>query len=199
MPLESPWPTSSSLCWPFYCCVSGPNLNGLFGRQSGTAAGYSYSAANKNKAVVWGEDTLYEYLLNPKKVCFLLTIVTCKIFYLPFVPPKKIPFTRCQCRLSIKNRLNYEPININRLLWKCKRNKQPYYSLSFAKSLTFTKHGCFTTAFSLAFSLFRVVSFISYHMGVLLDFISLSSFLFNLPNQILMSLCNRGVIHHASN
>nr|P00073.1 RecName: Full=Cytochrome c [Spinacia oleracea] len=45
----------------------GPNLNGLFGRQSGTAASYSYSAANKNKAVIWSEDTLYEYLLNPKK------------------------------------------------------------------------------------------------------------------------------------
>ncbi|KAH9611664.1 hypothetical protein KSS87_018624 [Heliosperma pusillum] len=45
----------------------GPNLNGLFGRQSGTTHGYSYSAGNKNKAVVWGEDTLYEYLLNPKK------------------------------------------------------------------------------------------------------------------------------------
>eukprot|EP00249_Psilotum_nudum_P004216 c17756_g1_i1 orf=653-1183(-) len=45
----------------------GPNLNGLFGRQSGTAVGYSYSTANKNKAVIWGEDTLYEYLLNPKK------------------------------------------------------------------------------------------------------------------------------------
>uniref|UniRef100_A0A804Q0A8 Cytochrome c domain-containing protein n=1 Tax=Zea mays TaxID=4577 RepID=A0A804Q0A8_MAIZE len=44
-----------------------PNLNGLFGRQSGTTAGYSYSAGNKNKAVVWEEDTLYEYLLNPKK------------------------------------------------------------------------------------------------------------------------------------
>ncbi|KAJ7295675.1 hypothetical protein O6H91_13G027300 [Diphasiastrum complanatum] len=45
----------------------GPNLHGLFGRQSGTTAGYSYSTANKNKAVVWGEETLYEYLLNPKK------------------------------------------------------------------------------------------------------------------------------------
>ncbi|KAI3805170.1 hypothetical protein L1987_27287 [Smallanthus sonchifolius] len=44
-----------------------PNLNGLFGRQSGTTAGYSYSAANKNMAVVWGENTLYDYLLNPKK------------------------------------------------------------------------------------------------------------------------------------
>lgn len=47
---------------------SGPNLNGLFGRQSGTTAGYSYSAANKSMAVIWGENTLYDYLLNPKKV-----------------------------------------------------------------------------------------------------------------------------------
>ncbi|KAK1435074.1 hypothetical protein QVD17_00834 [Tagetes erecta] len=46
----------------------GPNLNGLFGRQSGTTAGYSYSAGNKNKAVIWEENTLYDYLLNPKKV-----------------------------------------------------------------------------------------------------------------------------------
>ncbi|KAG8642454.1 cytochrome c [Manihot esculenta] len=45
----------------------GPNLTGLFGRQSGTTAGYSYSAANKNMAVIWGESTLYDYLLNPKK------------------------------------------------------------------------------------------------------------------------------------
>ncbi|GAB4849169.1 Cytochrome c [Ancistrocladus abbreviatus] len=45
----------------------GPNLNGLFGRQSGTTPGYSYSAANKNMAVIWNENTLYEYLLNPKK------------------------------------------------------------------------------------------------------------------------------------
>ncbi|XP_058090083.1 cytochrome c isoform X2 [Magnolia sinica] len=45
----------------------GPNLNGLLGRQSGTTAGYSYSAANKNRAVIWEESTLYDYLLNPKK------------------------------------------------------------------------------------------------------------------------------------
>jgi len=50
------------------CDIEGPNLNGLFGRQSGTTPGYSYSAANKNKAVVWTEEALYEYLLNPKKV-----------------------------------------------------------------------------------------------------------------------------------
>ena len=53
-----------SICLLF----SGPNLSGLFGRQSGTAAGYSYSTANKTKAVIWSEETLYEYLLNPKKV-----------------------------------------------------------------------------------------------------------------------------------
>lgn len=44
----------------------GPNLNGLFGRQSGQAEGYSYSTANKNSGIVWGEDTLFEYLLAPK-------------------------------------------------------------------------------------------------------------------------------------
>ncbi|KAH7373825.1 hypothetical protein KP509_17G076700 [Ceratopteris richardii] len=37
------------------------------GRQSGTTAGYSYSAANKSKAIIWSEETLYEYLLNPRK------------------------------------------------------------------------------------------------------------------------------------
>lgn len=50
------------------CVETGPNLNGLFGRQSGTTPGYSYSAANKNMAVMWEEKTLYDYLLNPKKV-----------------------------------------------------------------------------------------------------------------------------------
>lgn len=54
-------------CDMFYI-LTGPNLNGLFGRQSGTTAGYSYSAANKNMAVNWEETTLYDYLLNPKKV-----------------------------------------------------------------------------------------------------------------------------------
>lgn len=45
----------------------GPNLGGLFGRHTGQAEGYSYSKANKDKGIVWNEDTLYEYLLNPKK------------------------------------------------------------------------------------------------------------------------------------
>lgn len=45
----------------------GPNLHGVWNRQSGQADGYSYTAANKSKGVVWGDDTLFEYLLNPKK------------------------------------------------------------------------------------------------------------------------------------
>ncbi|KAJ8711588.1 hypothetical protein PYW08_008542 [Mythimna loreyi] len=45
----------------------GPNLHGLFGRKAGQASGFSYSDANKNKGVTWNEETLYEYLENPKK------------------------------------------------------------------------------------------------------------------------------------
>lgn len=45
----------------------GPNLNGLFGRQSGSVVGYSYTAANKNSGITWSDDTLFAYLLNPKK------------------------------------------------------------------------------------------------------------------------------------
>ncbi len=45
----------------------GPNLHGLFGRQSGQAEGYAYSAANKASGVQWGEDTLMEYLIDPAK------------------------------------------------------------------------------------------------------------------------------------
>ncbi|KAM9965061.1 hypothetical protein ACTFIW_004862 [Dictyostelium discoideum] len=45
----------------------GPNLYGLFGRKSGSVAGYAYSDANKNAGILWGEQTLFDYLENPKK------------------------------------------------------------------------------------------------------------------------------------
>ena len=45
----------------------GPNLNGLFGRVAGTGEGYAYSAANKASGIIWGNDTLYEYLCDPSK------------------------------------------------------------------------------------------------------------------------------------
>lgn len=45
----------------------GPNLWNLFGRLAGSIPDYSYSQANKNSGVVWEEDTLFDYLLAPKK------------------------------------------------------------------------------------------------------------------------------------
>ena len=45
----------------------GPNLYGFFGRQSGQADGYSYSSANKKSGVTWNDDSLFNYLENPKK------------------------------------------------------------------------------------------------------------------------------------
>ncbi len=44
----------------------GPELNGLDGRHSGTAPGYSYSAANKNSGIVWGKDTFEKYIHDPR-------------------------------------------------------------------------------------------------------------------------------------
>jgi len=46
---------------------TGPSLHGLWGRKTGGGAGYPYTEANIKKGIVWQEDTLFEYLLNPKK------------------------------------------------------------------------------------------------------------------------------------
>ncbi|GAA5926765.1 uncharacterized protein JCM15063_000364 [Sporobolomyces koalae] len=45
----------------------GPALHGIFGRQSGSVESYSYTEANKKAAVHWDENTLFDYLENPKK------------------------------------------------------------------------------------------------------------------------------------
>lgn len=50
----------------------------MFGRHTGQAAGFKYTEANQKKAVVWGENTLFEYLANPKKVCAAAVCVVCK-------------------------------------------------------------------------------------------------------------------------
>jgi cytochrome c len=44
----------------------GPALNGVIGRKAGTAAGYSYSDANKNSGITWDEATFREYIKDPK-------------------------------------------------------------------------------------------------------------------------------------
>ncbi|XP_045324770.1 cytochrome c-like [Leopardus geoffroyi] len=46
---------------------TGPNLHGLFGWKAGQTPGFSYMDANQNKGTPWGEETLTEYLENPKK------------------------------------------------------------------------------------------------------------------------------------
>lgn len=45
----------------------GPNLWGLFGRKTGQAPGFNYTAANIEKGITWNEETLQIYLTNPKK------------------------------------------------------------------------------------------------------------------------------------
>jgi hypothetical protein len=52
----------------------GPNLHGLFGRQTGKAAGFSYSAANINKGITWGEVSL--------SACMSLPIFLLVLFFL---------------------------------------------------------------------------------------------------------------------
>src|ERR1700750_2835246 len=44
----------------------GPELNGLDGRHSGTAAGYSYSEANKNSGITWDDAQFKDYIKDPK-------------------------------------------------------------------------------------------------------------------------------------
>ena len=45
----------------------GPPLGGLFGRTSGTVEGYKYSKAMKDAEIVWTDETLRQFLANPKK------------------------------------------------------------------------------------------------------------------------------------
>ncbi|XP_059936671.1 cytochrome c-like [Mesoplodon densirostris] len=56
---------------------TGPNLHGLFGRKTGQPVGFSYTDANKNRGITWGEEMLMVYLENPKK----------------YIPERKVIFT----------------------------------------------------------------------------------------------------------
>jgi len=44
----------------------GPELNGIDGRHSGTAPGYSYSDANKNSGITWDEAQFLDYIKDPR-------------------------------------------------------------------------------------------------------------------------------------
>ena len=44
----------------------GPNLWGVFGRKAGTVEGFNYSPAMKESGIVWDEETIAEYVADPK-------------------------------------------------------------------------------------------------------------------------------------
>merc|ERR1711908_237883 len=45
----------------------GPNLFGVIGRASGQVAGFKYTEANKGSGITWSNQTMFDYLANPKK------------------------------------------------------------------------------------------------------------------------------------
>lgn len=44
----------------------GPTLHGVIGREAGTVEGFKYSDAMKNAGVTWDEESLDQYLADPK-------------------------------------------------------------------------------------------------------------------------------------
>lgn len=44
----------------------GPELVGIFGRKAGSAPDFKYSDAMKNSGIIWNEQTLAQYVKDPK-------------------------------------------------------------------------------------------------------------------------------------
>ena len=44
----------------------GPHLVGIFGREAGAVEGFNYSPAMANSGIVWTEETIAEYLADPR-------------------------------------------------------------------------------------------------------------------------------------
>ncbi|KAL6932834.1 probable Cytochrome c [Hanseniaspora guilliermondii] len=45
----------------------GPNLHGVFGRKAGEKSGFSFTDALVSKGVEWNNETMSQWLENPKK------------------------------------------------------------------------------------------------------------------------------------
>ncbi len=45
----------------------GPNLFGIYGRDAGSADGFSYSKAMRESDIVWNDETLDAFILSPQK------------------------------------------------------------------------------------------------------------------------------------
>jgi cytochrome c len=47
---------------------TGPSLNGIIGRKSGSAPGFAYSPANSSSHITWTKEKLFQYLEKPQRV-----------------------------------------------------------------------------------------------------------------------------------
>jgi cytochrome c len=69
----------------------GPYLHGVIGRPAGTAEGFKYSDAMKNSGIVWSEETIAEYIADPKA----------------YVPGNRMAFPGLKKQEDIKNLTAY--------------------------------------------------------------------------------------------
>jgi cytochrome c len=69
----------------------GPNLHDIFGRKAGTVDGFKYSAAMRQSGVLWTDDTLTQYLRNPRE----------------FIPGNNMAFPGIKDESEIANLLAY--------------------------------------------------------------------------------------------
>ena len=69
----------------------GPNLYGIYNKLCASNNSYSYSSAMKKKEIIWDENTLMEYLKNPKK----------------YVPGTKMAFAGIKKDKDRKELINY--------------------------------------------------------------------------------------------
>ena len=69
----------------------GPNLHGVFGRKAGTKEGFAFSPQMKNSNIVWDDETITKYLVEPRT----------------FIPGNKMAFPGMKREDEIKNLLAY--------------------------------------------------------------------------------------------
>jgi cytochrome c len=69
----------------------GPNLNGVFGRKAGTKEGFVFSEPMKKADIVWTEETMAKYVMDPRG----------------FMPGNKMAFPGIKKEDELKNLLAY--------------------------------------------------------------------------------------------
>ncbi len=69
----------------------GPNLHGLFGRKAGTKEGFAFSQPMKSSNIVWDDETIAKYLVEPRT----------------YIPGNKMAFPGIKREDEIRNLLAY--------------------------------------------------------------------------------------------